>query len=126
MSLSTPIARVRGLGAAREGVEHFKWVRITAIGNVALALWFVWSMVSLSGADHAALTAWLGGTVNATLMVLLVVSTFAHAKMGCQVIIEDYVHHIGMKVASLTVLNLAVYAFATAAVVAILKVALSG
>jgi succinate dehydrogenase / fumarate reductase membrane anchor subunit len=126
MSFATPIARARGLGSAKAGVEHFKWQRITAIGNLGLALWFVWSMVALGGADHVALAAWLGSTINAALMILLVLSTFAHAKLGCQVVIEDYVHRTGVKVAALTALTLAVYALATACVVAILKVALSG
>lgn len=126
MSFATPIARVRGLGAAKEGVEHFKWLRLTSVANVFLSIWFVWSMISLSGADYAGITAWLGGTVNASLMVLLVVSSFAHAKLGAQVIIEDYVHHKGIKVASLAALMLGTYALATACVVAILKVALSG
>ncbi len=126
MSLATPIARVRGLGAAKEGVHHFKVVRLTAVANVLLVLWFVWNMVSLAGADHAAMRAWLGGTINATLMVLLVVSTFTHARLGCQVVIEDYVHGTGAKLASLAAVTLGAYALATACVVAILKVALSG
>ena len=126
MSLATPIARVRGLGSAKEGVGHFKLVRLTALGNLVLTLWFVWSMVSLVGADFLAVRAWLGSTINASLMILLVISTFTHARLGCQVVIEDYVTHKGVKVASLAVLTLATYALATACVVAILKVALSG
>jgi succinate dehydrogenase / fumarate reductase, membrane anchor subunit len=126
MSLATPIARVRGLGSAKEGVEHFKVLRLTSVANVFLALWFVWSMIGLSGAGYAEIVVWLGSTVNASLMILLVVSSFVHAKLGTQVIIEDYVHHTGIKVASLTALTLATYALATACVVAILKVALSG
>ncbi len=126
MSLATPISRVRGLGSAKDGTHHFKVVRVTAMANFLLALWFVWSMVSLAGADHAAIGAWLGSTLNATLMVLLVVSTFTHARLGCQVVIEDYVRHTGTKMASLAAVTLAAYALATACVVAILKVALSG
>ena len=126
MAFATPIARVRGLGAAREGVEHFKLLRLTSVANVFVSLWFVWSMIRLSGADYGEITAWLGNTVNASLMVLLVVSSFAHAKLGAQVIIEDYVHHKGIKVASLAALTLAIYALATVCVVAILKVAVAG
>lgn len=126
MSFATPIARVRGLGSAKAGVEHFKVLRLTSVANAFLAFWFVWSMVQLSGADYAEITAWLGHTINASLMILLVVSSFVHAKLGAQVIVEDYVHHKGIKVASLAALALGAYALATACVVAILKVALSG
>ena len=84
MSLATPIARVRGLGAAREGVSHFKQMRVTSIASAFLTLWFVWNAVGLVGADHAAVTAWLGTTVNASLMLLFIVVNFWHAKLGVQ------------------------------------------
>ncbi|MEO1093080.1 MAG: succinate dehydrogenase, hydrophobic membrane anchor protein [Pseudomonadota bacterium] len=126
MAYATPISRVRGLGSAKEGVEHFKLIRLTSIASVPLSLWFVWSMVSLSGADYAAISEWLGSTINASLMILLIVSSFVHTKLGAQVIIEDYVRHPGAKAASMVALFLATYAFGTACVVAVLKVALSG
>jgi succinate dehydrogenase / fumarate reductase membrane anchor subunit len=126
MSLATPIARVRGLGSAKEGVAHFKKIRVTSIASTFLTLWFVWSAVSLSGAGYAEVTAWLGSTLNATLMILFIVVNFWHAQLGVQTIIEDYVHQKLIKTVSLIALAFAAYGFAAASVVAVLKVALSG
>jgi len=126
MSLATPIARVRGLGAGREGVAHFKKIRVTSIASVFLTIWFVWSAVGLAGADHAAVVDWLGSTLNATLMILFIVVNFWHAQLGVQVIVEDYVHHTFTKTTSLIALAFATYGFGAASVLAVLKVALSG
>ena len=124
MALRTPIARVRGLGAAREGVRHWKAQRLTAIANVILVLWFVFSALALAGADYAKTRAWLASPVAATLMILLVVSVFYHARLGLQVVIEDYVHHRGLKVAALVAATLIVLALGAACVVAVLHVSI--
>lgn len=126
MSLVTPIARVRGLGAARAGVTHFKQLRLTSVASAFLCLWFVWSAVGLSGADHAAVTAWLGTTVNASLMILFVLVNVWHAALGVQTIIEDYVHQKIIKTWSLIALALVAYGLAALCTVAVLKVALGG
>jgi succinate dehydrogenase / fumarate reductase membrane anchor subunit len=126
MSLATPIARVRGLGSAKEGVSHFKQIRVTSIASTFLTLWFVWSAVSLAGAGYAEVTAWLGSTLNATLMILFIVVNFWHAQLGVQTIVEDYVHHQLTKTVSLIALAFAAYGFGAASVIAVLKVALAG
>lgn len=126
MSLATPIARVRGLGSAKEGVTHFKQIRVTSIASAFLTLWFVVSAVGLSGAGYAEVAAWLGSTLNATLMLLFIVVNFWHAQLGVQTIIEDYVHHQLIKTASLIALAFATYGLGAASVIAVLKVALSG
>jgi succinate dehydrogenase / fumarate reductase membrane anchor subunit len=115
---------VHARGSAREGAHHWKMQRLTAIANVPLVLWFVVSAVSLSGADHAAVAAWLASPLNATLMLLLVLSTFYHARLGLQVVVEDYVHHEGLKVATLVAITFALFLLGGLAVVSILKVAL--
>jgi succinate dehydrogenase / fumarate reductase membrane anchor subunit len=123
-SLRPPLARVRGLGSAREGVGHWKLQRLTALANIVLVLWFVFSAASLSGSGYAEVRAWLASPVPAALMVLLVVSVFWHAKLGLQVVIEDYVHGEGPRVASLVALTLATCLLAAMCIVSILKVAL--
>jgi succinate dehydrogenase / fumarate reductase membrane anchor subunit len=115
---------VHSRGSAREGAQHWKMQRLTAIANVPLALWFIFSAVSLSGADHAAVAAWLARPLNATLMLLLVLSVFYHARLGLQVVVEDYVHHEGLKVATLVAITFALFLLGGLAVVSILKVAL--
>jgi succinate dehydrogenase / fumarate reductase membrane anchor subunit len=126
MSLATPIARVRGLGSAKEGVAHFKQIRVTSIASAFLTLWFIWSAVGLVGAGYAEATAWLGSTVNATLMLLFIGVNFWHAQLGVQTIVEDYVHHKIIKTVSLIALAFVTYGFGAASAIAVLKVALSG
>ena len=124
MSLRTPIARARGLGAAHEGTHHWKMQRLTALSNLPLVLWFVFSAVALSDATYAEAVEWLASPVTATLMILLVISVFYHAKLGLQVIVEDYVHHQGAKMAALAALTLALFGLAVACIVATLSVSL--
>jgi succinate dehydrogenase / fumarate reductase membrane anchor subunit len=126
MSFATPLARVRGLGASHAGLSHFKKMRVTSIASLFLTLWFVWSAVSLGGAGYAEVVAWLGSTLNATLMILFILVNFWHAQLGVQTIIEDYVHHTLIKTASLIALAFVTYGFGAASVVAVLQVALSG
>jgi succinate dehydrogenase / fumarate reductase membrane anchor subunit len=122
--MRSAIGMVRGRGSAREGVAHWKLQRLTAIANVPLVLWLIISAVSLSGAGHAEVAAWLAAPINATLMLLLVLSTFWHARLGLQVVIEDYVQHEGIKIASLIAITFALFLLGGLAVVSILKVAL--
>lgn len=120
----TPLARVRGLGAAKTGTEHFWIQRVTAVGLIPLTIIFVLYLLCLVGADLATVKATLGRPVPATITILLVVAAFWHAKLGIQVIIEDYVHHEGTKLASLLLLSFACAAIGLASVLAVLKLAL--
>jgi succinate dehydrogenase / fumarate reductase membrane anchor subunit len=124
MSVSSPLARARGLGSARAGVGHWTRQRLTAIANLLLVLWLMLSALGLAGAGYAEVRAWLAAPLSASLMILLVISTCYHAKLGVQVVIEDYVHHDGAKLAALAALTLAVAALAVACIVAVLKVAI--
>jgi succinate dehydrogenase / fumarate reductase membrane anchor subunit len=124
MTLQTPIARVGGLGAARAGTRRWMAERLTGIASLILALWFVFSAMALAGADYAQTRAWLGSPVAATLMVLLIVAVFYHAQLGLQVVIEDYVHHSGIKVAAIIALTLIMLALAAACLMAVLQVSI--
>jgi succinate dehydrogenase / fumarate reductase, membrane anchor subunit len=126
MAYRTPIAKVRGLGAARSGLQHWKMQRLTAIANVLLVLWFMFSAMALSGSGYDQVRAWLGSPVTASLVVLLIISTFYHARLGLQVVVEDYVHHEGARIASLVAIALIVLALAVACIVAVLTVAVGG
>ena len=90
--MSTPLARVRGLGAAKSGTEHFWRQRLTAVANVPLTIAFVLIVVSLLGRNHAAAAQILGSPLVAITMLLFIVSITIHMRIGMQVVIEDYVH----------------------------------
>jgi succinate dehydrogenase / fumarate reductase membrane anchor subunit len=90
--LSTPLARVRGLGSARSGTDHFWRQRLTAVANVPLTLAFVVIVVALLGASHAKVVQVLGAPFVAVVLLLFITSVCIHMRIGMQVIIEDYVH----------------------------------
>ncbi len=119
----TPLGRVRGLGSAKEGTEHFWAQRVTAIALVPLALWFVGSLAAYTGADHATAKAWLAEPFTAVVMVLLVVTGFHHAQLGLQVVIEDYVSTEWVRVFSIIVVKLGTLALGIAAIFSVLKIA---
>jgi succinate dehydrogenase / fumarate reductase, membrane anchor subunit len=124
--LSAPLARVRGLGSAKEGVEHWWMQRLTALALVPLTLWFVYSAVRLTGASHAVAASWLKLPQNATLMILLIAAGFHHGQLGLQVVIEDYVHTGGRKLACLIAVKFLAVLLAVGAIVGVLKTALGG
>jgi succinate dehydrogenase / fumarate reductase, membrane anchor subunit len=95
--MSTPLARVRGLGAARSGTDHFWRQRLTAVANVPLSIAFVLIVVALLGRNHAAVVQILGSPLIAVIMLLFIFSITAHMRIGMQVIIEDYVQDEGGK-----------------------------
>ena len=89
--MSTPLGRVRGLGAARSGTQHFWRQRLTAVANVPLTIAFVLIVVALLGRNHAAVVQILGSPLIAVIMLLFIMSVTTHMRIGMQVIIEDYV-----------------------------------
>jgi succinate dehydrogenase / fumarate reductase membrane anchor subunit len=126
MSLQTPLGRARGLGSAKEGVSHWWTQRVTAIALVPLTLWFVVSLLGVAGADYETVVAWIARPFNTVLLIALLISTFYHAILGLQVIIEDYVHHEGTKVASLLVIKFLLVLLGGSAVLAVLRIAVGG
>jgi succinate dehydrogenase / fumarate reductase, membrane anchor subunit len=99
--MSTPLARVRGLGPARSGTEHFWRQRLTAVANVPLVIAFVFIVVALLGRNHAAVVQILGSPLIAVILLLFILSITTHMRIGMQVIIEDYVHDEGTKLVML-------------------------
>jgi succinate dehydrogenase / fumarate reductase, membrane anchor subunit len=101
MAYRTPLARVRGLGSAKEGADHFWKQRVTAVANIILVSIGLWLVIKLAGADYATVRHTLARPQNAILLLLLVLSGVVHMRLGMQTIIEDYVHSEGRKVALL-------------------------
>ena len=125
-SMRNPLARVRGLGSAKEGVHHWWAQRLTAIALVPLTIWFVISVAGLAGMDHAEAAAWIGSPAVAVLLVLLIAAVFWHAQLGAQVVIEDYVHNEAVKLTALIALKFAAILLGVASIFAVLRLAFGG
>lgn len=124
MSLRTPLKSVRRLGSAKEGADHFWQQRLTGVANLVLAAFFVWLMVSLAGADYAAVKARLASPWVAIPLLLLIVSGMIHMRLGMQVIIEDYVHGEATKVVLLMANTFFAIAVGATCVFAVMKLSL--
>ncbi|HSS83601.1 MAG TPA: succinate dehydrogenase, hydrophobic membrane anchor protein [Reyranella sp.] len=124
--LRTPLARARGLGSAREGVHHWWAQRLTAIALIPLVVWFAISLVMMSGADYGAVRAWIGSPVVMVLLILTIAIGLHHGQLGLQVVIEDYVHGDGSKLALIVAVRFIAVLFGLAAVVAILRIGFGG
>jgi succinate dehydrogenase / fumarate reductase, membrane anchor subunit len=126
MGNGTSIGKVRGLGSAHHGAHHWLLQRFTAIGNLVLMLWLVVSFIMLPDLSHATVSGYLAQPLAATAMALLIVSVFWHARLGLQVMIEDYVHDAGTKFGVLALLNLAAVGGAAFGVFCVIRLALGG
>jgi len=124
MTMRTPLNRVRGSGSTKEGAPHWWAQRITGVALVPLTIGFVFSVISMAGADYAAFKAWAGDYGRAVLLILLIISMFHHAQLGLQVVIEDYVHKEAMKVTMMLVMKFVIYLCAASSLLAVLKFAL--
>ncbi|MXP24937.1 succinate dehydrogenase, hydrophobic membrane anchor protein [Altererythrobacter indicus] len=126
MGNGTSIGRVRGLGSAKQGPHHWLLQRFTAVGNLLLLGFFVVSLLLLPDLSYASVVEWIARPVPATAMALLVISVFWHARLGLQVVIEDYVHEAGNYFALIIALNLALFGGAAFGVFSIIRLALGG
>jgi succinate dehydrogenase / fumarate reductase membrane anchor subunit len=124
--LRTPLSRARGLGSAKQGVHHWWAQRLTALALIPLVVWFAVSLVMLSGADYGVVRLWIGSPLAMVLLILTIVVGLYHAQLGMQVVIEDYVHSDGVKLALIVLLRFVAVFFGIAATVAILRIGFGG
>ena len=126
MGYRTPLARVKGLGSAKEGTGHFWTQRVTAVSNFFLVCFLIWLLARLAGADYATVKRALARPQNAILLLLLVTSGVIHMRIGMQSIIEDYVHGEGRRIAALMLNSFFAYGVAITCVFAVLKLSFGG
>jgi len=123
MSLRSPLGRVLGAGAARDGVRHWWQQRLTSIALLPLTVWLAVSLLILPSLGHATLIAWMSQSSTALLLILLVLVGAWHSQLGVRVVVEDYVHGTGARTLSLVLIGFAHVLLAAAGVFAVLKVA---
>lgn len=122
MKLRSDLSRVLGLGSARSGSHHWIHQRMTAIAIVPLALWFVTALLTHMRDDVVDLTNWIRSPFVTVLLVSLIAAMFYHAKLGLQVVIEDYVHAEVVKIALLISMKLGCVFGALLGIVSVLKI----
>ena len=124
MSLRSPLGRVLGLGTAKDGTGHWWGQRVSGIALAVLGLWFVVSIALLPGFGHAETVAFVSKPLHAVLLMLLTVTMAYHSSLGVQVVIEDYVHSHGLKLAALILSRFAHILVAVTGLFAILRLGL--
>ena len=124
MSLRSPLGKIRGLGSAKSGTHHWWMQKVTAIALIPLTVWFVSSAVQMTQADYGAVVKWMSSPVVAVLMMLFIITGIYHLKLGLEVIIEDYIHSEGQKVALQMFVPFGCVFIGMLAVFSILKIAL--
>ena len=122
--MATPLSRVRGLGSAHSGTETFWRQRLTAVANVPLVIFLIWSIVTHIGADYATVKDYLARPLVAAAMLALVISAAIHMRIGLKEIIEDYLHGDGAKIAAVILATFFAAGVGLASALAILKISL--
>lgn len=118
----SPLAEVRGLGAAKSGTDHFIKQRMSAIALLLLVPWFLYSIIHAARAGYEGAVIWIGDPLNATLLILTLGAALYHMGLGMQTVIEDYIAKTGSKQALLILNTFVVIALTVAAIMSILKI----
>jgi len=123
---ATPLGKVRGLGSAREGGEHWLTERVTSIALLLLGTWLIATMLLLPSLEPKTLVELLRSPSGAVPMALLIVVGFTHALEGMKVVVDDYVQDEGNRFALSTILLFLAVGGAALALFALARIALGG
>jgi succinate dehydrogenase / fumarate reductase, membrane anchor subunit len=124
--MRTPLGKVRGLGSAKEGTDHFWRIRLTAIALVPLSLFVIGWVLSLRNATLDEVRASLSQPLVALAVALFLIAALDHMRLGMQIIIEDYVHGEANKLALLILNTFFTVAIGIVSIFAILKLTFGG
>ncbi len=125
-NLRTPLSVARGLGSAKSGFKAWWMMKITSAALIPLSLWFIYSLVSLKSASATEIALWLSSPFSAVTMVLFMLALFYHAALGIREVIEDYIHCHFVKLASLYVVNFAIFIMSVLVLFSVVKLHFSG
>ncbi|MGE7369624.1 succinate dehydrogenase, hydrophobic membrane anchor protein [Neorhizobium sp. NPDC001467] len=126
MDMRTPLGKVRGLGSAKEGTEHFWVQRMTAVAMVPLVIFFLIFLIRYAGAPYEDVVRALSNPIVAVLFGLMVVAGLVHMRIGLQEIIIDYVHSEGLKFLALMFTTFFAMLIGGLCLFAVLKIAFVG
>ncbi len=121
--IRTPLARVRGLGSAKEGTDHFWRQRVTAVANIILVVFAVFLMLRLVGANYETARDILSSPMVTIALGMLILSGVIHMRLGMQTVIEDYIHAEGLKIVLLMLNTFFAIAVGATCILAVLKLA---
>tara|TARA_Y100000588_G_C14097674_1_gene857349 strand:- start:526 stop:903 length:378 start_codon:yes stop_codon:yes gene_type:complete len=122
VSKQTPLGSVRGLGSAKDGTQHWLLQRLTAVALVPLLLWFISGLLCVT--DYSSALAWVASPYSTVLFIALLLTSFYHAQLGLQVVIEDYIHVDWIKFCSLFMVKVVVFLATLMGIIAVLKISL--
>jgi succinate dehydrogenase / fumarate reductase membrane anchor subunit len=126
MDYRSPLARVRGLGSAKEGTAHWWMQRVSAVALIPLSFWLIIFLDLSLNAPYQETLAWLTSPINTVCMVAWILAVFYHAALGLQVVIEDYIAAEGVKIVAVWTVNLSFLLLALAALIAVFRTLLIG
>ena len=119
---ATPLGKVEGLGSAREGGRHWLEERFTSVALVFLSLWLVFSLIMLPDLSLDIVKEWLSSAWGTIPMALLVIAAFKHGLDGLKVVVDDYVHDEGTRIATHYFLAMAAIGGASVALFALARI----
>lgn len=119
----TPLRRVRGLGSSHSGTGHFWYERVTAVALIPLTLWFAWAVLGLVNTSPVVVIGFLSRPLNALMMAGFAIVALYHVRLGLQVVIDDYVHKPGAKIALILLVRFSVIATGAVCLFALMRIA---
>ncbi|CAN5450824.1 succinate dehydrogenase, hydrophobic membrane anchor protein [soil metagenome] len=120
-SIRTPLSRVRGLGSSHSGTSDFWRQRLTAVAMILLMLPVIVIVMMLLGRNQAGAAQILGSPAVALLLIMFIIASVWHMKIGMQVVLEDYVINEKLKLISIIANNFFSSAIGLASIYAIVK-----
>ena len=121
----TPLHQAKGWGSAKSGTGHFWWQRVTAVILALLVPYIVFLVARIAGSDHETIATVIAKPWNAIIFTVFAIAMFWHAKLGLQVVIEDYIHDRAMHLALRILLILGSLVGVLSAIYAIARIAMT-